>query len=199
MKIRKLVFTAVLLLSVWLTQFDAAAQYIDQRELPRSTYIGLSLGMYDYGIGLVGEVPFGYNYSLFGNVGLGGWGYKAGAGIMYYPSNSPFGHGFGLGYTYAGGFEGFETTLTVEPNDQEMLVALDLYGVSTLNLMYSYSWALGRSMKFALVTGYAVKLGGDTYTVKTPGVELTSESKMVLRIMQPGGLTLGLRMMFGIN
>jgi len=199
MKIRKLVFISVLLLSSWLIQFNASAQYIDQRELPKSTYIGFSLGMYDYGIGLGGEAPFGYNFSLFGNIGLGGWGYKVGGGVMYYPRNAPFGSGFGLGYAYAGGFEGLETTLTVEPYNLEQDVVLDLYGVSTINLMYTYSWPLGRSMKFAVVTGYAIKLSDDNYAVKTAGVELTQESKMVMKLMQPGGLTLGIRMMFGIN
>ena len=174
-------------------------QIVDQKVMPRNTYIGLSLGINDYGIGFVAESPVGESVSLFGNVGVGGWGFKVGGGVMFYPRKAPFGPGFGAGYAYASGLEGFETELKVEPNNDEELVELDLYGIGTINLMYSHSWAFGRSGKFSLVTGYAIKLVDKTYAVKTDGIELTPESKTVIKIMQPGGFTLGLRLMFGFN
>lgn len=189
----------VLLFSIFLPGLTASAQIVDQKELPRNTYIGLSIGVNDYGLGLIGESPIGYKISLFGNVGLGGWGYKFGGGIIYYPRQAPFGPGFGLGYAYASGIESFETELEVEPNDQKELVELKLYGISTINLTYSHSWAFWRSGKFSIVTGYAIKLPGNTYDVITDGIELTSDTKTFLKLMQPGGFTLGLRLMFGFN
>jgi len=189
----------LLLTCFCVSSFKISAQIMDQKEVPRNTYIGLSLGINDYGIGVVAESPVGYKVSLFGNVGLGGWGYKVGGGIMYYPKQAPFGPGFGLGYAYASGLIDFETELWVEPNNEEQLVMLDLNGISTINLMYSHSWAFGRSGKLSIVTGYAIKIANEPYVIKSDGVVLTSKSKRFLNFMQPGGFTLGLRLMFGFN
>ncbi len=65
--------------------------------------------------------------------------------------------------------------------------------------MYSHSWAFGRSGKFSIVTGYSINTTNNPYTIKSDGVELSNESKTFIKFMQPGGFTLGVRLMFGFN
>lgn len=164
-----------------------------------STYIGMGLGINDYGLGACIEIPIVERLSFYGNAGLGGWGWKLGAGISLYPSKSPYGSSFSIGYASASGFIDFETELAVEPNNQNQLVTLDLNRVGTVNLVYSYNFQLGQKSKFALSAGYAIPVTNNTYDIKTTGVTLTEISKQVIDIMQPGGLIIGFKFLFGIN
>lgn len=164
-----------------------------------STFIGIGLGINDYGLGGCIEIPIVEKLSLYGNAGIGGWGWKLGAGISFYPSKSPYGSSFSIGYASASGLKDFETALAVEPNNQNELVTLNLNRVETLNLVYSYNFQLGKKSKFALSAGYAIPVTNNAYDIITTGVTLTETSKQVMDILQPGGLILGFKFLFGIN
>ena len=164
----------------------------------KNIYLGLGLGINDNGFGAVMEIPFSNHISGFGNVGIGGWGYKIGGGIIFYPKQTPYGSGFSIGYSLATGLDDFETELYVEPDDESQSVMLDLNNAATINIMYSYNWTLGNSGKFALCAGYAIPLLSKSYELKDSDVELNEMSEQVLQIMQPGGIIIGFKFMFGI-
>lgn len=162
----------------------------------KSVYFGIGLGINDSGLGLGIEVPISNKFSGFVNLGIGGWGYKYGFGAIFYTNQAPYGSAFSLGYSVATGLKGFETELYTEPFDESEMVKLDLNNVGTINIIYSYSWTLGRKGKFSLYTGYAIPVTNNAYEVKSTGIELNEDSEQILEIMQPGGLILGLRFMF---
>jgi hypothetical protein len=164
----------------------------------QSPYIGLGLGINDYGLGFGLEFPLHNKINGYGNIGVGGWGYKIGVGLSYFPRMAPFGSSINIGYSYASGLPDLETELEVSPNNTTQEVLLDLKPVGTINLFYTYSWTLGRRGKFSLSAGYAVPFEEDAYELKTPNVVLSSTSKQVMRMMQPGGFIFGLKFMFRI-
>jgi hypothetical protein len=164
-----------------------------------SVYLGLGLEVNNYGFGLGLEVPISKKFSITGNVGLGGWGWKIGGSINYYFKEVSKKSELSLGYSYASGLKDFETDLYVEPNNIKQKVRLDLNIIHTINIMYTYNLKLGKSSKIGFCCGAAISLTKTPYTLKTQGVTLSSASKQTLQITEPGGLIIGIRFMFGIR
>ena len=167
-------------------------------ELPKM-YLGLGLGINDYGIGGSIEIPLSDALCFYGNSGLGGWGWRLGGGISFYPSRMPLKSSWSIGYATASGFSDFETTLDVAPNDATQAVLLDLNRVGTVNLTYAYNIRTRNNNKWVLSTGYAIPITTNSYEILSEGVVLTDLSKEVIEVMQPGGLILGFKFLFGLD
>jgi hypothetical protein len=166
-----------------------------------AAYLGLGAGINNYsgliGIGL--EMPIFPPFTIFGQAGIGTWGTKVGGGLRYYQHPDLYGSAWALGYSRASGLTDFEVELEIENPKMNTNVLLDLEKVGTLNFDYSYNLKIGRKSKISFHVGYAFALNnGDNYVLKTSGVQLSSTSKQTLKIMQPGGLLLGLALMFGM-
>lgn len=169
----------------------------EQPQMP-GAYIGGGIGINDYGLGFNLEVPVARHLSITGNVGLGSWGYKYGACINFYPVNVTRGNEFSMGISGATGLLNAETEMEIEPNNEKYNVNLDLNKVYTLNMMYTYNLKIGRRNKLAFSAGYAICLTSNTYEVNSD-VTLNGTSKQVLEILQPGGVILGVKFMFGLK
>ncbi|MBK7029337.1 MAG: hypothetical protein IPH45_09045 [Bacteroidales bacterium] len=76
-------------------------------------------------------------------------------------------------------------------------VTMDLYSGMTLNPTIGYKWVMRKRHRFFLEAGYAVPLQDSPWKV-TDGSELTSTSKQVLKILSPGGLSLGMGIQFAL-
>ena len=163
-----------------------------------STLVGFGFGINDYGLGGGVELPIAKKITLYGNIGIGGWGWKVGGGLSFYPQQMLYKSSISLGYSVAMGGKGLEEELEVEPSGQSQKVVLDLNKVGTVNLIYSYNIKIGRYSKFVVSTGYAIPVTSNAYEVKSPGVTLTESSKQIISVMQPGGLIFGLKFMFGM-
>lgn len=175
-------------------------QYADSFNEPKipSVYLGLGFEVNNYGFGLGLEVPVSGQFSITGNAGIGGWGSKIGGTINYYFTDVTGESELSLGYSRASGMKDFSTEMYVEPNDTKQTVKLDLNVIQTINIMYTYNLRIGRSCKAGFTGGYAISLTNTPYILKTQGVTLSSSSEQVLQMMQPGGLIIGIRFMFGL-
>ena len=122
-------------------------------------------------------------------------GFEIRGSINFYPKNDH--NEFSVGYAYASGLKNFSTSLTVEPNGSQQTIDFDLYGVSTINLMYTYNVKVGASGKLALSGGYAICLTSDAYKIKN-AVTLDQISELVIDWMQPGGFIFGIKLMIGL-
>ena len=151
-------------------------------------------------IGLVAGVKVTDNFFLRVGLGIGGWGTKFSAGFKYElkTTNS---WGFGLSYSSCSGLKNFKTNL--ETVDSAKIIAtrpvtVDLIRSSTINLTASYKWIFRNKNQFYVDFGYAVAIETDPYTIKDGSV-LTSNGKAVLHILQPGGIIIGMGVLFGIQ
>lgn len=163
-----------------------------------SLYLGLGLVINDSGLGAGLEIPLTDKLSINGNAGLGGWGWKVGGSINLYSRQVPYNSEFSLGFSHASGLLSFNQELGVGANDTKQIVELDLNKVETINLLYTYNLRVGNSCKAAFSTGYAFSITSTPYEVKTQGVVLSETSKQLMDIMQPGGLIIGIKFMFGV-
>ncbi len=168
--------------------------------LPR-VYLGCGSGLNDLGaIGVEAELPiYGRAFGYF-DLGLGSWGGIVGAGCTYYFDSFTKGSSFSAGLSHWSGLDTVKTKVTVEPDGLSQDVVMDRSPVCSLNLKYAYSFPLGnqRRNKLQLMFGYAMPLSKNNYTVLTP-VVLDKEAKTTLGTMEPGGLLMGLKFMFGVG
>ncbi len=161
-------------------------------------YLGLGLSINDYGLGLGVEFPLAGKISVNGNLGIGGWGLKAGGSLNFYTTHISNGSEFSIGYSYASGMKDFNYDLWVDPFDEKQVVNMDLNSVGTINFIYTYNLRIGYSCKAGFSGGYAFPISTSPYTVNTAGANLSSDSKQLMDIMAPGGLIVGIRFMFGL-
>jgi hypothetical protein len=171
-------------------------QYVTEAPKPPLLYFGLGLGVNDYGAGLIAEVPFTNHISMNANAGIGGWGWKLGGSLNYYPVDVTRGHEFSLGFSTASGLLNFTTEMPVEPDGNSTNVTFDLFRVNTVNLIYTYNVKVGKACKLGLSAGWSVSLTSDAYHI-TSGQTLDETGKAVMNVMQPGGLIVGIRFMIG--
>jgi hypothetical protein len=163
-----------------------------------SVYLGLGLGVNDYGLGAVIEIPLSGKISVSGSLGLGGWGWKAGGSLNLYTNQISERSEFSLGYSYASGLKDFNFEMAVEPNETQRMLNFDLNPVETINLIYTYNLKIGNSCKAGFSAGYAIPVTAEPYYLNTSGVVLSSTSEQIMNIMQPGGLIIGIKFMFGL-
>jgi len=167
-------------------------------------YLGPGSGLYTY-TGILGgivEVPVVPHLSVFVGFGLGGWGYKAGGGVLFYLHKDDYlGSAFGAGVSNAFGLDDFTTELTLAgTNGDATSVTLDLYNAPSLNLTYQYHFSLGSSGKFVVGTGYAIAMVDTPYKlVAPPNAELDATSKRIMQLLQPSGLIISVAFQFGIG
>lgn len=174
--------------------------YAQNSEDNPTIFLGLGTGINNYTglIGVTGEGKVLGPLSFFGTIGAGGWGYKIGGGLAYYPRYFPYGPSFSLGYSIALGATGFETEMEIVGETDPQMIEMDLKPAGTINLLYTHNWQLGKRSKFCLNAGYALPLNQKPYDIITPNVELTEDSEVVMNVMQPGGVILGIQFLFGL-
>ncbi len=199
-KIQKLLATFILVVFIpGITLFAGNNPKFKKEDATPILLIGVGLGINDYGFGLGLEAPIMKNLSVYGDLGVGGWGSKVGMGFNYHFQQITKGSVISLGISHGSGLKGFETDMMVEPSGDQQRVKLDLNPVNTVNIKYTYNIKLGSKSKFGISAGYSIPFTTDNYKVLTPGVKLTPESETVLNMMQPGGLIFGFRFLFGIG
>lgn len=193
-----ILFCSVLAVSA---QSDVSADIVSSAS-PR-TYIGGGFGFNDFGlIGLGVEFPIAGQVLGYVDLGVGAWGGKIGLGGTYYLNSFVSGSSLSAGLSRASGAsDAIEVELEVEPFDRKEKVMIKYNAVNTLNLKYAYNLQLGKSgrNKCELSAGYAIGISDNSYTVETPNVKLNETSKSVLGLLEPGGMILGLRFMFGLG
>lgn len=184
----------LLLLIICLASTSAFAQYEEAsvNSISKPAFFGVGLSINDYGLGFTVEKPILSKLSIFGNAGIGSWGAKLGAGVMYYSKPSQYGSSYSIGLCHATGVDEVEVDLEVEPYENNEKVKLKLNPTNAINIMYHYNLKVGNKSKFVFSTGYGFVLSSDNYDV-TSGERLTQVSKDVMEILEPGGFIFGVK------
>jgi hypothetical protein len=159
-------------------------------------YIGFQSGLESFTglIGITGDLRLYNNFYFHIGAGIGSWGGKLSAGIRNEKSAGK-GVGYGIYISRAGGLSDFTTQLETTTGTKD--VKLDLLEGYTINPTVSYKWVTGKGHRFFLEGGYAVPLQDNPWKIKD-GSTLTDTSKRVLKILSPGGLSLGLGFQFAL-
>jgi len=156
-------------------------------------YIGLGLGINEIGlIGLALEIPIIDKLSLMGTAGLGGWGYKLRAGLNFYPKTLAGNNGFGILYAHSTGLNDFDFTNQNTGNNY----TFNLFSAHNIDFMYNRNVFVGEKSKFVLSAGYTLSLNPDAYE-EVNGQSLDSNTQQTLSILQPGGILIGIKFLFG--
>lgn len=178
----------------------SAQKYSEEgvEELTAPVFITLGLGVNHTGILSLGlQVPVDEKIAIFADAGLGGWGYKFGMGVGYFPKSALKGLGLNLAYYTAGGTANNNASVDIDTGNGPMPVVLNR--TSTLNFTYSQNWQLGRKGRFSLIAGYAIPIGDKHSSYDTLGVELDDAGKLVMGILHPDGLIVGLKFLIGVG
>lgn len=180
---------------------DSSKTIAEESESGSNVYLGITSGLNNDGgmLGLGGKVRIRNTFFLRGAAGIGGWGTKFTIGAKYERKYTKC-WGYSLSYSRSSGLKDFATeleTVTASGPPVKKEVKLDLLPASTINLAASYNWYFRRNKLFYLEFGYALPLEIDPYKIRD-GSELTAESKISMRLVQPGGMLFGLGFMLGL-
>jgi hypothetical protein len=166
-----------------------------------TVYLGIGAGINnDAGLlGITGKVRMYRAIFFRAGAGIGSWGTKLTFGLKYERKYSKC-WGYSLSYSTCSGLQDFTTQLETDSASVPVTknVVLDLHRAGAFNLSASYNWYFRKNKLFYLEFGYSVPLDAEPWKVKDGSV-LTNSSKGMLRVLQPGGLILGLGFMFGLN
>ena len=195
-KIKSMKKIIVLSFSLLLVCFVHGQGLDEAKQAPAvpASFIGLSTGINNY-VGLAGvnvEVGIANNVSGYAGVGLGSWGIKSTAAVNYYAKGYPQGVAYSLGYSYSTGADNVPLTLETEDNEE---VIFNLHPAHALNASLYYHWLLGKIVRIHLQAGYSLQLNPEAYTAD---VSLSNDTKMIMQMMQPGGIILGLGFSIGL-
>jgi hypothetical protein len=168
-------------------------------------YLGLGTGLNSVGlIGLNAEYIFNNRIGIVGSAGLGTWGTKSSIGARFYFKN-PTSGALHVSFARASGVNGVVTQLDTVDNAGTAYpsqITFNAKPVSLFNIAYQKFWRLGNSARFHIEAGYSIPLNGkspNNYQITAPqNIELSETSQSVMRILQPGGLMIGIGFTFGI-
>ncbi|MFT6844961.1 MAG: hypothetical protein ACJAUV_001150 [Flavobacteriales bacterium] len=193
----------VVILTTLNTSIFAQASGDTHFETPR-LYVGIGTGINapGGGLGMYIEVPITQMVRFSGAAGYGSWGSKLTGTILF--NKNPFGlkSSVGFGFSYALGNIDYNSELQFEqtgfifPTESDE-AEIDLQPGQSVNLIYNYSWKIGKKSKLTLHTGLAVNITPNNYELRNKK-KLTEESKIMLRSLSPGGLIFGVVFNFGL-
>jgi hypothetical protein len=144
--------------------------------------------------GIVADYQVWSQLYLHGGIGIGGWGYKYGVGARYdlKTTNSL---GVGLNIARGSGISSFDLETTINGSTSKSKVELKPSSVLLPVLYYKILFGNGHRVYFE--GGYALPLTVKPYKT-LDGSTLTNDQRMVLDVLQPGGLSLGLGIQFAL-
>jgi hypothetical protein len=185
------IVTILLSINVW------AQANTFQTNVPKpGFYLGLGTGLESFSgvIGITGDFRAGNNFFLRAGAGIGSWGGKLSIGIR---NETKYGNGIGYGIylSRVTGLNDFTTSLETTSGTKD--VKLELLPGFTINPTISYKWMIHNLHRFFMEAGYAIPMQTDPWKVKD-GSELSETSKSVLRILAPGGFSLGVGIQFAL-
>lgn len=193
---KPLVIFAILALFPYSLLFgQESVNAVEKTKMPL-LYLGVGLGVNEYGIGLDLEIPIIRKLSIKGNLGIGGWGWKAGGSLNFYPKNVMDKSEFSIGYSKASGIENVVRSLWLDPDEKEYPVKLAFNPVETINLVYTINVKIKKASKAGFSLGYALPITKNPYSVKS-NVDISRNSEQYLKIYQPGGLIIGMKIALG--
>jgi len=190
--------TFFLIIVTVLISVDASAQTNTfQANTPTpGFYLGMGTGLESFSglFGVTGDFRVHNTIFLKAGAGIGSWGGKLSAGLRFETklSNSI---GYGIYLCRATGLKEFTYALETTSGTQD--VKLELMPGFTLNPTISYKWLIHNLHRFFIEAGYAIPLQTDPWKV-TDGSDLTESAKDFIRILQPGGFSLGVEIQFAL-
>ena len=199
MKTIQLVATGFLL---W-TSLNACAQVGTQEPSAavecRSNFITLGTGINsNYGMAGVGvDIKMLDKLQVGLSGGIGSWGFKTAGELRYFYSGCmQQGSALTAGLAYATGLPEMEIEMELS-NEETKTVKLQLNAQTNLQLAWYRAFKVQQNHRFFIQAGYSFPINGISYRVIS-GETLSDASKMVVRMIAPGGIIVAVGFGFGI-
>jgi hypothetical protein len=187
----------IVLCAFLFVQLNAQTITENRTEQSHPFYLGVGTGFDNFTglIGVSGTLRVYDKLSIRGGLGFGGWGQKNSIGLKY-DLKEVGGWSYCLGYSYCPGLNDLKLSLELASGGKKD-ITVDYLSASTINLAFDRNWRIGKANIFYLEFGYAIPMQSNRWRV-TDGSDISSASKSVLDISQPGGLILGAGFAFRI-
>lgn len=199
MKTIQLVATGFLL---W-TSLNACAQVNTQEPSAavecRSNFITLGTGINsNYGMAGVGvDIKMLDKLQVGLSGGIGSWGFKTAGELRYFYSGCMLqGSALTAGLAYATGLPEMEIEMELS-NEETKTVKLELNAQTNLQLAWYRAFKVQQNHRIFIQAGYSFPINGISYRVIS-GETLSDASKMVVRMIAPGGIIVAVGFGFGI-
>jgi len=163
------------------------------------TYLNLGVGVNHTGVFSIGtEIPVAEKFSVFCDLGVGGWGVKFGAGFSYYFKNIAKGGAVSLGYYRVSGSADKTIDVLNEAGDE---IPIFLNATSTINATYSHHIKIGKKHKLSFFGGYGVAMFNKDRAYETMLLNdpVDDFSRRYISLLHPDGFILGAKFMFGLG
>jgi hypothetical protein len=201
MLIRKISVTVVLVICLCVLAFGQDSEASPESET-RSLYLGLGTGINAYTglIGITGEFNVVKPVSIVGALGIGSWGTKSSIGLRFYP-HYPNQWAFTVSYSHCSGIKDVDVKFEedfVKGQDGSETYKVDLLSINTVNISAMKHWLIGKRKvnRIHVELGYAIPTSSDRYRI---GAELTDDGETFMRLLEPGGITIGTGFTFGLR
>jgi hypothetical protein len=199
MKTIQLVATGFLL---W-TSLNVSAQVSTQEPSAavecRSNFITLGTGINsNYGMAGVGvDIKMLDKLQVGLSGGIGSWGFKTAGELRYFYSGCmQQGSALTAGLAYATGLPEMEIEMELS-NEETKTVKLELNAQTNLQLAWYRAFKVQQNHRIFIQAGYSFPINGISYRVIS-GETLSDASKMVVRMIAPGGIIVAVGFGFGI-
>ena len=165
----------------------------------RSNFITLGTGINsNYGMAGVGvDIKMLDKLQVGLSGGIGSWGFKTAGELRYFYSGCmQQGSALTAGVAYATGLPEMEIEMELS-NEETKTVMLELNAQTNLQLAWYRAFKVQQNHRFFIQAGYSFPISGISYRVIS-GETLSDTSKMVVRMIAPGGIIVAVGFGFGI-
>jgi len=188
----------IIIFLLFLVSLNSNAQQITKLDSIPNFYLGIGTGWNSFSgiFGVIANLKLNENIYAKGALGICSWGAKYSIGLKYEP-NIKGGLGYNASFSHYNGAK--DVKITLDNNGDKQKVRMDLNSTNTIDLNLSYSWAFGKTKSKILYLdlGYSILLDSSPWKV-VDGTELTEKSKDVIKILEPGGIIVGVGFIFGL-
>jgi len=165
----------------------------------KSNYITLGTGINsNYGMAGVGvDIKMLDKLQVGLSGGIGSWGFKTAGELRYFYSGCmQQGSALTAGLAYATGLPEMEIEMELS-NEETKTVKLELNAQTNLQLAWYRAFKVQQNHRIFIQAGYSFPINGISYRVIS-GETLSDTSKMVVRMIAPGGIIVAVGFGFGI-
>lgn len=150
-------------------------------------------------LGINFEMPISQQFTFSPGIGISSWGTKFGGMVKYYTKPCCMGWAYGIGVTYSKGIESNEmqnVEVLTPTGTLKTTIKLRMLSQTNISLNAYKYFRIKTNSRFFAHAGLSFAMNQDKFNVIS-GHKLSETSNMAIKMLSPGGLSLGIGFQFG--